>query len=1309
MVTPQPIGGAGDVLAHVILAQHQHRGFISALITTLAPEDDPWDPPRVALKLPTVVDKALLIQESGLFPYCPPFLPFNVCRAHSGDIEILQDQLTDAQSGDGFLCVAEALPAPATVPDADTLHGEHIRGLFAKLAGMITSVVTSLDCAVSSMSEWVLQNKDLDQAICHVQRDIVAYIDRLIPADRSPGLVGDDAGSHPSPDCWSSNSVLCSGPTVPIAAQRGVPFKLARELVQQLQVLWLAKAHRQDSSEAHFCVKVWFSDHLQSAEPGPPISVSLPVDSDLWIDAFLRPWNRVLSDSSDIQIVVAQFRGLPQPEDADATVIIVQNPISLLSTALLAVFPDSRTEGTPDYRLATVAEPFSRWTLEHAVRSLPEGCLSDPAWHFDFTWGCDPFDAVGPPGRHHGECFGVFPRLVCEPWGGLVDGDFACLIQSVVPARQEPVVQPVVSAPVRISLQASLPLCLIDPASQNFNDTIPAIAISEEANWKKRIGEQELPRLLGLPDGMSVPPATYWSLVDPTPLDPLLPSWAELYVDGSTSATAAAWSVVVVRTDGVASLLVGSLYGQVSLADQSPDWIGAATVDNIAAEFSAFAIALDLACRMVPVKVVIRPDLQLSAMLAKQQCVTASNPRLAQLISVLAAWLPVDASICEVRGHTDHPWNDLADAIARWALSHDPPNGHSFPVLHQLAVSAADLNWAWIQGAPTSLFQSLPPICDQQVCQFPLSLRKVPVDRAPVAVSDPKSTCELNVFSLNVLALDSVNQQTLHGRQRGQRTARLDLLWHQAQAHIIGLQEARTLPGRHVTDHYMIFASGFEDPRAPRFGCEIWLHRSLPFVAFEDGTSICAPEFKFAVVHADPRRLMLRADHVSCSFMVTVLHAPCLGKTRGNGHRPIDDIDQWWQETSRLLEKCAPATYHWLCVDANAPLATHETDCFALAHAEASNPQGALFEDFLLRHQLAVPATFSDIHPGEAWTWTHSSGSRCRRDYILVPLHTLPCVHESFIMKSYDGSFCHEDHIPVGIRFSAFLPARSGTVRMRWDELAFLDPVRVEQFQSALRTLPLPTWDVRTTDHCALYEDQVVQLSQQFFGGKSRQRARPQLSPATASMIAFKRHLLDLGRAWELMTDATFKAELREVEKVVRKAVYADLACFYDQLLVRLQDADQMADAKQLYRILDRLGRRKHKQGGQRPLPLLKAPDGSTLQSFQQQQHTWLRQFAATEAGVPMSWSALYDLCRPGLARSDFEIDPDAFVSPWQLLQAMRKLRRGKACGPNNMPPDLIKAGGAVFAMQLSCLTNKVVAHAHEPTSWRGGQTCPAL
>ena len=219
---------------------------------------------------------------------------------------------------------------------------------------------------------------------------------------------------------------------------------------------------------------------------------------------------------------------------------------------------------------------------------------------------------------------------------------------------------------------------------------------------------------------------------------------AELYVDGSTNAHSAAWSVVVVRTDGTAHHLVGTLFGRVQLASQADDWIGARTVDNIAAEFSAFAIALDLACRMVPVRCIIRPDLQLSAILAAQQCVTDSNPQLAHLISVLATWLPSNASVQEVRGHSAHPWNDLADSVARWALLHDPCVDHSVSVLHQLVTAGADLQWSWVQGGPKkSLFHALPPVIDQQVCQFPLSLRRVPLETPCTSPLLEPSRCEV--------------------------------------------------------------------------------------------------------------------------------------------------------------------------------------------------------------------------------------------------------------------------------------------------------------------------------------------------------------------------------------------------------------------------------------------------------------------------------------------------------------------------------------------------------------------------------------
>ena len=1292
VVAPTPLGGPSDTLAHIILAQNQQRSFISALITTLAPGDSPWDPSRVALKLPTVVDKGLLVQESGLLPFCPPFMPHHSCAAFYGDQPVLQDVLRDATSGDGFPCTAEITPGAAALASDSSNHDRHISWLFDRLGKLITNVVVAVDKAIASRDQWALSLAKTVSNIDEVQSQL-----RHISAMHCSHAPEDDQFALLEPSVarlWSSN--VHDGDFGSLHDQSiWIDPHLRR---------WFSQRVVEATGSSR--VQVWFSDHLRPSIGFESVRVQVTASLSQGVSEIIQACAPALQSNSDLSILLVQPRGTDIGTEVDAHVLVLQNALPGLSSVLLAVHKGGSAGKQVDLVIAVVAEPVTHQHLNFALLHHPVFDFSGHTSGFDFKWAWTPIPAVGPPASHHAECIEVIPHSWQDPWVGLTDLQFAQVMQSTI-SSQPGVVAHGTGQPVTLSLQAVLPVAGPKQAPRSFDDRLPTISIFEHTNWKQQLADQPLPALLPLPDGFQLPSASYWAFVDDTPLDPDLPSWAEIYVDGSTSSTTASWSLVVVRTDGKASQFIGTLFGRVQLASSRDDWIGAVTVDNIAAEFSAFVIALDLACRMVPVRTVVRPDLQLSALIAAQQCVTVSNPCLAQLISVVASWLPVDASILEIRGHTGHPWNDLADGLAKWALLHEPDVFHEIPVLHQLVTASADLHWAWIQGAPNSLFHSLPLVVEEQVCQFPLSLRRVPRDVQPSLPVDDLSKCDVQVFSLNVLALDSLNDQVMHGRQNGQRTARLDLLWHQAKAHIIGLQESRTLPGQHVSEHYLIFASGFESPTAPRFGCEVWLHRSLPLVTLPDGTTVCAPAFKFAVLHADPRRLILRAEHVCCSFVVVVLHAPCLSKTKGNGHRPIDDIDQWWLETSNLLDKCPPATYQWICVDANAPLASQATPCFDLAHAEPTNPQGALFEDFLLRHELAAPATFADIHHGESWSWTHSSGVRCRRDYVLVPLSQLTCVQQSFTMTSYDGSFCHEDHIPVGIQFAAFLPSVHSQRRLLWDELAFLDPGRVSQFQDALHTLPLPTWDVRVTDHCRLYEDQVVQLGQQFFGKKHKTRFRPQLSQCTIDKIAFKRHLLDVGRAWGLMTDPEFKLELRQVEKIVRTAVYQDLACFYDQLLVQLQNADQAADAKQMFRILDRLGRKRAKQGGPRPLPLLRGPDGQAVQSFHQQQQVWLKQFAEIEAGTPLSWTALYALCRPGVSQVDVDLDPKAFVSPWQLQQAIRKLRRGKACGPNAMPPDLLKAGGPVIAMQMSCLTNKVVAHAHEPTSWRGGKLIP--
>ena len=112
--------------------------------------------------------------------------------------------------------------------------------------------------------------------------------------------------------------------------------------------------------------------------------------------------------------------------------------------------------------------------------------------------------------------------------------------------------------------------------------------------------------------------------------------------------------------------------------------------------------------------------------------------------------------------------------------------------------------------------------------------------------------------------------------------------------------------------------------------------------------------------------------------------------------------------------------------------------------------------------------------------------------------------------------------------------------------------VKCRQFQGALATLPLPTWNIHPNDHCALYETQLLALARQFFEVRDRKRCRPQLSQHTLDTIAMKRHVLDCGRAFHLMQDPEFKQLLTELEVQVRRLVRSDLSFLFDQLLVQM-------------------------------------------------------------------------------------------------------------------------------------------------------------
>ena len=186
----------------------------------------------------------------------------------------------------------------------------------------------------------------------------------------------------------------------------------------------------------------------------------------------------------------------------------------------------------------------------------------------------------------------------------------------------------------------------------------------------------------------------------------------------------------------------------------------------------------------------------------------------------------------------------------------------------------------------------------------------------------------------------------------------------------------------------------------------------------------------------------------------------------------------------------------WVFIDANAPLDAGDGLLIGPNGAEPANHASTLFEEFIQLHRLVVPSTFASIHVGPTTTWTHSTGKKSRKDYILLSQDVATLASESWVDVHHDTTFAHEDHLPVVLRCSGWMPTSQAHPPVGWDDQAMLDPTRVSAFQNALHTLPLPAWDIGIDDHAALYEQQILALGRQFFCQKASQRPphHPQFS-----------------------------------------------------------------------------------------------------------------------------------------------------------------------------------------------------------------------
>ena len=833
VVSPPPFGGPTEVLAHVILAQHQHRGFVSSLVTTLAPGDDPWDPPRVALKLPSVVDKGLLIQESGLFMFCPPFIPFNDCSVTYGDQVVFQDVLRPANSGDSFLCVAESPGAALASSHVDTSHDLDVHKLFDSLSWTITQTTMMVLKAAQAHKDWQqcvekLQT-DLSRAMQEVQlgiHDIAAslHFDDGVDATMSDFRVS----AHP---CSQSPKVIMPSFHAPSVCFTGLRCTTSNLSCQPLHDRW-KKWSKCSASDHDFIVAVWFVDHLRSPSCFQWKQVTLNNPDHDWTHALLQPWAKDLWPFSDVLFFLMDPVPATCPINVHAHVLVLQHPIEGLRSIFLSVLSEDGIETAPKVSVATVPVDFDKSSAKTVLaQHYPDELHFADGW-FEIRCGLQPWPLAPSLPLTHATQLVIVPCSRAYGRDTLDDPAFAALLHNRCRQTETPhchnrfipdapgphstqVSVPCPGFPVTISLDAVLPKCR-ETLPQPWHEHLSTLAWSRSENWYDTVIESIDIQLSPIPADLELTHATMSALFEAFAGTIGQYDLVEIFVDGATSSVRAGWSVVVVVHSNQSVRLLGTLAGPVVLGPMHDCWLGATTIDNIAAELSALVAALALALFAdFPCPVHIRPDLTLSRLVAQELVTTVSNPTTAKIARLLAYWLPPNVEMHKVRGHTSHAWNDLADSLARHVLLHPdkfPPV--SFGQLHLLAKEPHDLDWAWSQRIPDSLKHCMPNIVEQSVWQFPPSLRKVSYVSAKNDDQPAPMSFHCKVTTINVLALDKAESQTEVGRRTGARTLRLDHQLHAAQYHLAGLQETRTLTGSFCTDHYFILSSGCVGPGA---------------------------------------------------------------------------------------------------------------------------------------------------------------------------------------------------------------------------------------------------------------------------------------------------------------------------------------------------------------------------------------------------------------------------------------------------------------------------------------------------------------
>ena len=687
-----------------------------------------------------------------------------------------------------------------------------------------------------------------------------------------------------------------------------------------------------------------------------------------------------------------------------------------------------------------------------------------------------------------------------------------------------------------------------------------------------------------------------------------------------------------------------------------------------------------------------------------------------------------------VKAHSSHPCNDFADGCAKFCAAGGMVSSTLPPSWQPLFKDDNQvLSWAWwwvrsLRGDPC-----LPPLKDgaqKWHMDGKVSMEKVASVEDSKAVTKEAATLRIRMATLNVLTLRS--KKTDDGHQgEDLKAALLRKQFGMAGVHVVALQETRATHDCTIcTDDYIRFVSAGD---GGYHGCEIWVSKVLPFIEKERGSTFSIQEA--TVIDNSPRSIIVKCRISGCSVLFASLHAPIENAKQ-------EEKDQWWHRVSQKLRGVMQGTFTFVMGDFNSRLGDDDGIHVGDRTCVATNDNGMRLYYMMQDFNLWAPSTFSSVHAGPDFTWTHPREIKSRLDYILVSQDDSLLPWSSRVMPEIQSSLTVRDHEAVQLDVDLYTHKRGRNTRRRnydWDALQ--TPWGASKIKEIINNLPDPQWSDDVRIHWQRLEEGIHQGLEKFFPAKAKKHRKDIFTKETWYQLRSRKwfkealdHCDDVFDAFEqrsailawkdgagllaadgvvklhqwatVLAHLFFKAGFKHHALALRKSVQHDKASFIDDVV----KSANRAGTNEIFAALRplRVGGRSAKQGLP-PLPgfRLHADDATDPAKSDQ---IWLSHCATLEAGVSTSTNRLLQRARKRcIERCPTSIQVDLVEMPTlvTLEGAFRHVKPRKSGGVDDIRSDICRAAAPELAAKFFPLLAKVYVQATEPVQMKGGTLIP--